>query len=217
MLEQAIISGIAHDTSEAKVTIRARARPARRRRAHLPAARGRRDQHRQIVQNTSRRRPRRHLVHAARERARRAPSRSSSSSRARSAPRASPRERDIAKVSVDRRRDEDEPGRRGRDLRGARRRRDQHRDHLDLVDPRLLRRAARASAERAVNVIHERLKLADVFYEASGDADAARTRGSAGRPSAGGRAAARGAGRSTSPVAADLIELVAVDLRPAVA
>ncbi len=45
-----------------------------------------------------------------------------------------------------RRRDEDEPGRRGRDLRGARGRRDQHRDHLDLVDPRLVRRARRPTA-----------------------------------------------------------------------
>ena len=53
MLEQAIISGIAHDTSEAKVTIRRVPDRPGRRRPHLPAARGRRDQHRQIVQNTS--------------------------------------------------------------------------------------------------------------------------------------------------------------------
>ena len=52
-------------------------------------------------------------------------------------------ERDIAKMSVVGAGMKSEPGRRGRDLRGARRRRDQHRDHLDLVDPRLLRRAGR--------------------------------------------------------------------------
>ena len=57
-----------------------------------------------------------------------------------------------------------QPGRRGGDLRGARRRRHQHRDHLDLVDPRLVRRP-RGEGDRAVNVIHERLKLADVFYD----------------------------------------------------
>ena len=46
MLEKAIISGVTHDTSEAKVVDHRRPRPARHRRARLPRARGRRREHR---------------------------------------------------------------------------------------------------------------------------------------------------------------------------
>ena len=54
-----------------------RARPAGRRRPRLPAARGRRDQHRHDRPEHLRRRAHRHLLHAARRATSRAPSRSS--------------------------------------------------------------------------------------------------------------------------------------------
>ena len=100
MLEQAIISGIAHDTSEAKVTIRrVPDRPGVAGRTFRPLADAGINID-EIVQNTSRRRARRHLLHAPRERARRAPSRSSSSSRREIEAEGFTSERDIAKVSV---------------------------------------------------------------------------------------------------------------------
>ena len=70
MLEQAIISGIAHDTSEAKVTILAVPGQAGRRRPRLPAARRRRDQHRHDRPELVGVRAHRHLLHRADERAR---------------------------------------------------------------------------------------------------------------------------------------------------
>ena len=49
---------------------------------------------------------------------------------------------------ADRRRNADSPGRGRRHVRGARRGRDQHRDHLDLVDPHLVCRARRRRRAR---------------------------------------------------------------------
>ena len=125
-----------------------RPRPARRRRPHVPPARGCRDQHRHD-------RPE-HLASTA-----------SPTSRSRcprpTSRRAEPILEELSKRDRRRgllvrerhreglrrrRRHAHEPGCRGRDLRGARGRRDQHRDHLDLVDPRLLRRARRRDRAR---------------------------------------------------------------------
>ena len=144
-MEQAIISGIAHDTSEAKVTIRrVPDRPGVAGRTFRPLAEAGINIG-EIVQNTSldgladisftlpedELDPRRADPGAALTR-----------DRGRGLHLRARHRQGLG----DRRRDEDEPGRRGRDLRGARRRGDQHRDHLDLVDPRLVRRARRASA-----------------------------------------------------------------------
>ena len=145
VLEQAIISGIAHDTGEAKVTIRGVPdQPGVAGRVFRPLADAGINID-MIVQNTSDRGPHGHLVHAARGRRCSAPSRCSSDLADAVGAGGFTCDPDIAKVSVDRRRDEEPPGRRGGHLRGARRRGDQHRDHLDVVDPRLLRRAARAT------------------------------------------------------------------------
>ena len=84
VLEQAIISGIAHDTGEAKVTIRGVPDQPGVAGARLPAARGRRDQHRHDRPERLGRRAHRHLVHAARRAtlaARRADPRASSPTR----------------------------------------------------------------------------------------------------------------------------------------
>ena len=60
---------------------------------------------------------------------------------------------------ADRRRDEEPSGRRGRHVRRARRRGDQHRDHLDVVDPHLLRRPRGRRRARAVQAVHDRFQL----------------------------------------------------------
>ena len=66
-VEQAIISGVAHDRSEAKITVAARARPGRRGRADLPHRGRGRHQHRHDRAEHLRRhhRPHGHLLHAA--------------------------------------------------------------------------------------------------------------------------------------------------------
>ena len=64
-MEQAIISGIAHDTSEAKVTILRRPGPAGRRRARLPSAGGRGREHRHDRPERVRGRSDGHLLHRA--------------------------------------------------------------------------------------------------------------------------------------------------------
>ncbi len=100
VLEKAIISGVTHDTSEAKVVDRRRARPARRRRARVPRARRRRREHRHDRPERLAGRHDDDHVHAAEDRRRRSPSRSSTRSRARSAPRGVERDPDIAKISL---------------------------------------------------------------------------------------------------------------------
>ena len=77
-------------------------------------------------------------------------------------------ERDIAKVSVIGAGMKSNPGVAAAIFEALADAEDQHRDHLDLVDPRLLRRPGRRLRPRR-NVIHERLKLADVFYEDGAD------------------------------------------------
>ena len=147
MLEKAIISGVTHDTSEAKVVDLRRPRPARHRREGLPRARRRRREHRH--DRAERLRARRDditftlpktdvpvaepILDALGERDRR------------DRRRARPGHReDLA----DRRGHEEPPGRRGGHVRRARRGRDQHRDHLDVVDPRLVRDPRRRGRAR---------------------------------------------------------------------
>ena len=89
LVEQPIISGVAHDTSEAKVTILAVPGPAGDRGARLPDARRRRRQRRHDRAERVDRRAHRHLVHAAEERPAAGRGARSSRSRGRSAPRAS--------------------------------------------------------------------------------------------------------------------------------
>ena len=60
---------------------------------------------------------------------------------------------------ADRRRDEERPRCRGRHVRSARGGGRQHRDHLDVVDPHLLCRPCRISSSRAVAAVHERFDL----------------------------------------------------------
>ena len=136
VLEKAIISGVTHDTSEAKVVDRRRARPARGSRrgssATLADAGVNIDM---IVQNVSRGRHDEHHLHAAEDRSadRRADPRRARCRDRRRRRRARPRHRqDLA----DRRGHEEPSGRRRRHVRRARRGGHQHRDHLDVVDPR---------------------------------------------------------------------------------
>ena len=139
-MEQAIISGIAHDTSEAKVTIRrVPDRPGVAGRTFRPLADAGINVG-EIVQNTSLdgladisfTLPEDEL-----DPGRADPGAALARDRGRGLHLGARHRQGLG----DRRRDEDQPGRRRRDLRGARRRRDQHRDHLDLVDPRLVRRS----------------------------------------------------------------------------
>ena len=69
-MEQAIISGVAHDTSEAKITVVGVPGQARRGRRDLPRHRGRRGQHRhdRAERLRGRDRPDRHLLHPAQDR-----------------------------------------------------------------------------------------------------------------------------------------------------
>ena len=178
MLEQAIISGIAHDTSEAKVTIRARARPARRRRrapsAPLADAGINIDM---IVQNTSVAGLADISFTLPRGRAR----------RRRADPRASSRSEIGAAGFTCERRHRQGLGRRRRHAAATRASRPTSSRRSPTPastsrSSRPRRSASRAScrasdAERAVNVLHERLKLADVFYDASDVGRASSPRG----------------------------------------
>ena len=142
VLEKAIVSGVTHDTSEAKATVLGvpdRPGVAARVFRALADAGVNIDM---IVQNVSARRDDGHLVHAAedRPRRRRADPRAAEGRDRRGRHRVRPRR---GKGLADRSRDEEPSRRRRRHVRGARGRRHQHRDHLHVVDSGLVRRAGR--------------------------------------------------------------------------
>ena len=124
-----------------------RARPARRRRARLPRARRRGVNIDMIVQNVSERGltdisftlPKADLAVAE-------PILEAACKEVGAA--GFTQDSDIAKVSLIGAGMRSAPGRRRRHVRGARRGRDQHRDHLDVVDPHLVRRARRRGRAR---------------------------------------------------------------------
>ena len=154
-MEQAIISGVAHDRSEAKITVVGVPGQAGQGGRDLPGRRRRRDQHRhdRAERLGGRDRPHRHLVHAAQDRrpgrrcrrCRRSRTRSASSrcstttrsARSRSSARACARTPGVSATFFER----------------ARRRRRQHRDDLDLRDPHLGRRRE-DDVDAAVRAVH---------------------------------------------------------------
>ena len=146
-MEQAIIAGIAHDTSEAKVTILGVPdRPGIAARVFRPLADAGVNID-MIVQNVSRRWPHRHLVHAPEGRPERAqPALEQVAPRRRRAGRGD-RRRHCAGVAG-RRGHEDASRRRRGHVRCAGRRRHQHRDHLHLADSHLVRRPRRGDRAR---------------------------------------------------------------------
>ena len=162
-LEQAIISGIAHDTSEAKVTILGVPdQPGIAARVFRPLADAGVNVD-MIVQNVSAAGAHGHLVHAAEGRRPGAPSAILAAARRRGRGgrrHVRPRHREGL---AHRRRDEEPSGRRRRHVRRARGGRHEHRDHLDVVDPRLVRhprgrrRACRARGARPLRPRRRRL------------------------------------------------------------
>ncbi len=142
VLEKAIVSGVTHDTSEAKIVLAGvpdRPGVAARIFRSLAEAGVNVDM---IVQNVAEHGHDEHHLHdpESRRRNRRPDPRCRRRGGRRRARRARSRDReDLAD-----RRGHEEPSRRGRrDVRRARRGRHQHRDHLDVVDPHLLRRPRR--------------------------------------------------------------------------
>ena len=136
-----------------------RARPPRHRRARVPRARRRRREHRHDRPERlgRRRRP------TSRSRCRRPTSPAAEpilEQRRRRDRREGRRLRRGGREGLARRGGHEEPSRRRRrHVRGARGGRHQHRDHLHVVDPRLVRRARRPRSRRAVQAVHEKFRL----------------------------------------------------------
>ena len=137
-MEDAILTGVAHDRSEAKVTVVGAARRSRLRRQGVPRGRRRRREHRHGAAEhlQGRGRQDRHHVHLlARQRARRGGEADRAAGRDRLHPGALRRPH---RQGVADRRGHAQPSRRHRDvLRGAGRGRGEHRPDLHLGDPNL--------------------------------------------------------------------------------
>ena len=164
MLEQAIDLGDRPRHGRGEGDDPPRSRPPGRRRTHVPPARGRRDQHRHDRPEHLRRRPRRHLLHAPRDRAGEAPSRSSPSSRSEIGAEGFSSERDIAKISVVGAGMRTNPGVAAAIFEALA----DAGINIEIISTSSIRVSCVVPAgeiERAVNVVHERLKLEDVFYE----------------------------------------------------
>ena len=147
-MEQAIVTAVTDDTSEAKVTVTRRARPARHRRAAVPRARRPVDQRRHDRAEHLGERPHRHLVHRRARRPRADDRRVRGRRPRRSAPRASSSDDGIGRVSLVGAGMKSHPGVTAQDVRDARRRGHQHRDDLDVADPHLVRDPRRARRGR---------------------------------------------------------------------
>ena len=138
-MEQAIISGVTHDTSEAKVTIeQVPDRPGVAATCFRDARRRGRQRRHDRAERVDRG-PHRHLVHRAAHRSSSAPRRCMEKIVVDTEASGYRTDARIGRVSLDRRGHEDPPRYRRPDVRDARRRGHQHRDDQHVDDPDLVR------------------------------------------------------------------------------